>query len=138
MVIAIRELLKDTPLRSERLAVASQRTVGEAFRTLGALQAAGAVERLLDGSRSFRLTAEARARLGSRVAYSRSTLEEHASLVLAYLDQHTDVSRQQAAQLLDLEPKTATRVLGQLLERGVLEYSGPSRGRSVRYRLPRA
>ena len=138
VVIAIRALLRDTPLRPERLAVAAQRTVGEAFMTLGALQAAGAVERLLDGSRSFRLTADARARLGNRVAYGRSTLEEHASLVLAYLDQHPDISRQQAVRLLELEPKTATRVLGQLLDSGALEYSGPSRGRNVRYCLPRA
>lgn len=138
VVIAIRALLHDTPLRPERLAVAAQRTVGEAFKTLGALQAAGAVERLLDGSRSFRLTAAARAQLGNRVAYGRSTLEEHASLVFAYLDQHTDVSRQQAVQLLGVEPRTASRVLGKMLDGGDLEYSGPPRGRNVRYRLPRA
>ncbi len=136
VVIAIRALLHDTPLRPERLAVAAQRTVGEAFKTLGALQAAGAVERLLDGSRSFRLTADARAQLGHRVAYGRSTLEEHASLVLAYLDQHADISRQQAVQLLGVEPRTASRVLGKMLDGGNIEYSGPPRGRNVRYRLP--
>jgi hypothetical protein len=138
VVIAMRALLRATPLRPERLAVAAQQTAGEAFMTLGALQAAGAVERLLDGSRSFRLTADARARLGDRVPYGRSTLEEHASIVLAHLAQHPDISRQQAVRLLELEPKTATRVLGQLLDSGALEYSGPSRGRNVRYCLPRA
>ncbi len=138
VVIAIRDLLHDTPLRPERLAVVAQRTVGEAFRTLTALEAAGAVERLLNGSRAFRLTSDAKARLGERLTYRRSTMEEHSSLVRAYLDQHPDISREQAVQLLGLEPKTATRVLGKLLDSGALEYSGPPRGRGVRYRLHRA
>jgi ATP-dependent DNA helicase RecG len=137
-VIAIRELLHDTPLRPERLAVAAQRTVGEAFKTLTALEAAGAVERLLNGSRSFRLTSDAKSRLGERVTYRRSTIDEHASLIRAYLDRQADISREQAVRLLGVEPRTAGRVLGKMLDGGDLEYSGPSRGRNVRYRLPRA
>jgi hypothetical protein len=138
VVIAIRALLHGTPLRPERLAVAAQRTVGEAFKTLADLEAAGAVERLLNGSRSFRLTPDVKSRLGERVTYRRSTIEEHASLIRAHLDLQAEVSREQAVRLLGAGPRTAGRVLGTMLDGGELEYVGPSRGRSVRYRLTRA
>jgi len=138
VVIAIRALLHETPLRPERLAVAAQRTVGEAFKTLADLEAAGAVERLLNGSRSFRLTPDVKSRLGERVTYRRSTIEEHASLIRAQLDRQAEISREQAVRLLGVGPRTAGRVLGTMLDGGELEYAGPSRGRSVRYRLTRA
>lgn len=138
VVIAIRALLHDAPLRPERLAVAAQRTVGEAFKTLTDLEAAGAVERLLNGSRSFRLTPDVKSRLGERVTYRRSTIEEHASLIRAHLDRQPEISREQAVRLLGVGPRTAGRVLGKMLDGGELEYAGPSRGRNVRYRLTRA
>jgi hypothetical protein len=41
-------------------------------------------------------------------------------------------------RLRGVEPRTAGRVLGKMLEGGDLEYAGPSGGRNVRYRLARA
>ena len=134
-VIAVRELLRSTPLRPEDLAVAAQRTVGEALETLAALEQAGAIERLLDRSRSFRLTRAARTQLGSRVDYRRSTLDEHWALVRAFLDEHREIRRDDAVRLLDVTPDRASRILGQLLRGGRLTLAGPRRGRAVRYRL---
>ena len=137
VVIAIRDLLDHTPLRPERLAELAQRTPGEALRTLVRLESAGVLERLLDGSRAFRLSASSAKSLGSRVTYRRSPIEAHRDLIYAYLDQSSDISREQAATLLDLEPVTTTRLLGKLEARGDLEYVSASRGRNVRYRRPR-
>jgi ATP-dependent DNA helicase RecG len=133
-VIAIRELLLSTPLRPEELAFAAQRTVGEALETLRALEQAGAIERLLDRSRSFRLARDARRQLGSRIDYRRSTLDEHWALVRALLDESHEISRDDAVKLLDVTPDRASRILGQLLRGGRLTLAGPRRGRSVRYR----
>ena len=133
--IAIRRLLEETPLRPEALAVAAQRTPGEALDTLLALKGIGVVERLLDRSRSFRLTRDARDRLGAKVRYRRASVEEHWALVRAYLDAHSSISREEAATLLEVAPIRATRILGQLVHQDHLAYVGPTRGRSVRYRL---
>ncbi len=134
-VIAVRELLRSTPLRPEDLAVAAQRTVGEALETLAALEQAGAIERLLDRSRSFRLTRAARTHLGSRVDYRRSTLDEHWAFVRAFLDENREIRRDDAVRLLDVTPDRASRILGLLLRGGRLTLAGPRRGRAVRYRL---
>jgi ATP-dependent DNA helicase RecG len=134
-VMAIRELLRSTPLRPEGLAVAVQRTVGEAMEILGALEQVGAIERLLDRSRSFRLTRAARSRLGSRVEYRRSTLDQHWAFVRAFLDERREISRDDAVKLLEVTPDRASRILGQLLRDGRVILAGPRRGRGVRYRL---
>lgn len=134
-VIAVRELLRSTPLRPEELAVAAQRTVGDALETLAALEQVGVLERLLNRSRSFRLTRASLAQLGSRVNYRRSTLDEHWALVRAYLDEDREISRDDAVKLLVVTPDRASRILGQLLRGGRLILAGPRRGRAVRYRL---
>ncbi len=134
-VIAVRELLRSTPLRPESLAVAAQRTVGDALETLAELEQAGVIERLLDRSRSFRLTRATRAQLGSRVDYRRSTLDEHWALVRAFLDENSEISRDVAARLLEVTPDRASRILGRFRGGGRLTLAGPHRGRAVRYRL---
>jgi hypothetical protein len=102
---------------------------------LGALEQAGAIERLLDRSRSFRLTRAARSRLGSRVEYRRSTLDQHWAFVRAFLDERREISRDDAVKLLEVTPDRASRILGQLLRDGRVILAGPRRGRGVRYRL---
>lgn len=133
--IAIRSLLDTTPLRPERLAELGQRTPGEALDTLAALEQIGVVERLLDRSLSFRLTKDARDRLGAEVRYRRSSLEDQWELVRAYLDAHQSISRDETANLLAVAPLRATRTLTKLRLSGRLAYVGQSRGRAVRYRL---
>lgn len=135
--IAVTLLLRATPLRPEALAAAAQCGPQEALYTLVRLEGAGAVERLVNGSRSFRLTKESRARLRSRLRYpSRSSLDEHWELIRAYLDGHPDVGRDRAAELLGVKQVMASRVLSQLYnERRVVEPVGNARGPGVRYRL---
>jgi len=132
--IAISHLLVATPIRPEHLALLAQRTPGEAFDTLTALERVRIVERLLDRSRSFRLTRESRERLGTQVRYRRSSADEHWQLVRACLDTNPDISRDETATLLGVAPLRATKILGQLRRNGRLVYVGPTRGRAVRYR----
>jgi ATP-dependent DNA helicase RecG len=134
VVITIRDLLVRTPLRSERLSVIAQRTPAEALATLSRLEAAGVLERLLNGSRAFRLSETVRARLGPRVRYRRSSVRAHRDLILAYLDREPDVSRDQVIVLLGVSPANASKILRGMVEDGELDYVGAHRGRSVAYR----
>jgi ATP-dependent DNA helicase RecG len=135
--IAITLLLGTTPLRPEPLAAAAQCTLPEALDTLERLAQAGAIERLLDGSRSFRLSRTARDRLRARVAYPpRVSLDERWETIRAYLDATPEIGRAQAAALLGVTPVQAARILSDLYhERGAIEPVGNPRGRGVRYRL---
>jgi ATP-dependent DNA helicase RecG len=135
--IAITELLSKTPLRPHALASAAQCSEAEALETLEALSRAGAVERLLDGSRSFRLTASGREALHRRVQYKkRQSLDDAWDTVLAYLDANESIGRAEAMSLLHVQDVQASRVLSALYkQRGVIEPVGNARGRGVRYRL---
>jgi ATP-dependent DNA helicase RecG len=135
--IAITELLSKTPLRPETLAVAAQSSEAEALETLETLARAGAVERLVNGSRSFRLTANGRDALRSRVQYKgRQSLDEAWDAVRAYLDVNASIGRAEAAPLLGVQDVQASRILSRLYnDRGVIEPVGNPLGRGVRYRL---
>jgi hypothetical protein len=135
--IAVIELLSRTPLRAERLSERAQCSTGEAFETLTTLAADGVVERLLDGSRSFRLTPSARQSLQSRIEYSRRQSIDHAwDLIRAYLDVESTIGRNEAARLLGVTDVQASRTLSKLYnDREVLKPIGSARGRGVRYEL---
>jgi DNA-binding MarR family transcriptional regulator len=135
--IAVSRLLGATPLRPEALADAAQCTRGEASRTLERLERTGVIERLVNRSRSFRLTGSARERLRGRLAYaSRSPLDEHWETVRAYLDTNAEIGREEVVALLGLKATQASTVLSALYrDRGVIEPVGNARGRGVRYRL---
>ena len=136
--IAITELLSRTPLRVEALASAAQCSDAEAFDVLRRLTAAGAVERLLNGSRSFRLTREAGDALHSRIAYHRrSTLDEHWDILRARFDLTPEVGKQDIPALLGVSERRASTVLTEMKRLGKIEPVGAERGRSVRYRLSR-
>jgi len=137
VVIAVRELLVRTPLRPERLAEVAQRTPMEALTTLARLESSGVLERLLDGSRAFRLSDSARARLGTRIRYRRSPVRERRDLVLAYLDQNPEVSRDQVAKLLGVNPANASKILSGMIQDRELDYVSARRGRNVTYRPAR-
>lgn len=135
--IAITRLLQAPVMRPEELAEAAQSQIGDAAHTLEQLVAAGAVERLLDGSRSYRLGRVARDVLADRVRYRRrSVIDRHAELVDAYLDSHADIGREEATKLLGVGETRATQVLGALAGAGRITRVGPRRGRLVRYRRP--
>lgn len=135
--IAITELLEKTPLRTETLTRAAQCGEEEALEVLRRLADAGALERLLNGSRSFRLTPDARARLRSRIKYKRRTAQdERWDLVRAYLDVHDDIGRVQTASLLGVGETRASRILSELYNKlGLIEPVASARGRGVRYTL---
>ncbi|HZL47842.1 MAG TPA: ATP-binding protein [Solirubrobacteraceae bacterium] len=135
--IAITELLGRTPLRAEGLARTAQCSEDEAFEVLGRLADAGAVERLLDGSRSFRLTQRSRTALHARITYrQRTTADQQWELVRAFLDVNEEIGRADAAALLGVGEGRASNILSDLYnDRGVLEPVGAPRGRGVRYRL---
>lgn len=135
--IAITELLGRTPLRAEGLARMAQCSEDEAFEVLARLAAAGAVERLLDGSRSFRLTQASRTALHARITYrQRTTADQQWELVRAFLDVNEEIGRVDAAALLGVGEGRASNILSDLYnERRLLEPVGAARGRGVRYRL---
>ena len=54
--------------------------------------------------------------------------------VRAYLDEHPDISREEASRLLEVTPLRATDILTTLRNSGRMAHVGRSRGRSVRYR----
>jgi hypothetical protein len=137
-VIATHELLASTPLRPRTLALKAQRTEREAREALERLERVGAIERLLNRSLSFRLSDRAVKALGPRVGTRRSTIDRQSDLIRAHLDVFPDVGRDEVAQILGISDDHATRVLGKLRARGDLALTGPSRGRSVRYRRARS
>lgn len=102
--------------------------------TLSRLEAAGALGRLLNGSRAFRLSDAARGALGARVRYRRSTVGERRDLVHAYLDQHPEIDRSQVVRLLGTSAANASKILAGMVRDGELRYVDARRGRSVRYR----
>jgi len=135
--IAITSQLHYTPLRVEQLADKAQCSDGQASDTLQRLLRAGSVERLLNGSRSFRLTNEARQALQSRLDYRQhSSLDESWDKGRAYLDTNTDIGRSEAAELLGVKEARASTILSALFnQRDVVQPVGNARGRGVRYRL---
>ncbi len=133
--IAITRLFRVTVLRPEQLAEAAQSQIAGAATILERLAAAGAVERLLDGSRSYRLSRAARGVLSDRVRYrTKAPMDRHAEIVDAYLDTHGDIGREEATKLLGVGETRATQVLGELADTGRILRVGPRRGRLVRYR----
>jgi ATP-dependent DNA helicase RecG len=136
--IAITQLLDRTPLRVEALAGTAQCSEGEALEILERLAAAGAVERLLNGSRSFRLTRPSRMALRSRITYrQRTTADEQWDLVLAFFDVESEIGRQDAASLLGVGEGHASHILSDLSKEHKIEPVGAARGRGVRYKLVR-
>lgn len=135
--IAITALLGKTPLRAEDLMRMAQCSEDEAFEVLARLADAGAVERLLNGSRSFRLTQKSRTALHARITYrQRTTADQQWELVRAFLDVNDEIGRADAATLLEVSEGRASNILSDLYnERSVIEPVGAARGRGVRYRL---
>ena len=133
------QLSRQRVLRPAQLAAASQSTLDDASQTLDALVSAGGVERLLDGSRSYRLTTDAMARLEHRLAYrGYASLDEQMERVDALLDIVPDVSRADLVARLGMSGATASRTLRAMVLAGRLESTTKviRRGPGMRYRRP--
>ena len=135
--IAVSSLFRVVSLRPEQLAGEAQCTSDEALDVLERLADAGAVERLLDRSQTFRLGREARGALAARIAYrARSAMEQHWETIRAYLDDHEEIAREDVVRLLGVSETRASQILRALCSRPQrLRRTGPTRGRNVRYRL---
>lgn len=138
VTIAITQLFTSAVLRADALAVASQASVADAVDTLHRLAEVGVVEQLLNGSRSYRLTDDARSTLSSRIRYKRRTaMSRHAELIEAYLDANADIGVVEAAELLGVKRVRASQVLKDMVQRGRLRPTrATTRGPGLRYRRP--
>jgi len=136
--IAITKLLSQPTLRVEQLADEAQCSEGESAEVLAQLERAVTIERLLNGSRSFRLSDKARSALQSRITYKqRTTFDEAWDKIRAYLDTQAEISSEDAAQLLGVRRTRGATILSTLFnDHGRLEPVGNARGRGVRYKLP--
>jgi len=135
--IAVSSMFRSVTLRPEPLSAAAQCTVDEASDVLERLAAVGIVERLLDRSRTFRLTRGARGALATRILYrQRSALDQHWETIRAYLDQRPEIARDDVTRLLGVSGTRASQILRELTETRRLRRVGPARGRHVRYALP--
>lgn len=137
--IAITHLLTHPQMRAGELGEAAQCSTVESLATLERLKDAGAVQRMANRSRTFRLSDQARAQLGRRVRYpTRRRLDEHLDAITAFLETAPEIGRADAAELLGVTPVSAARILGELARAGNLEHVAHARGARVRYRLPGA
>lgn len=136
VVIAVTELLRASVIRPSTLAQAAECTSAEALALLEQLQTLGVVERLVKGSRSFRLTAGARVALLPRISYTtRRPIEERWERVEALLDTKAEVSSQEIQAALGLsQPRTARIIRALLGDRRLAPVGGRRRGPGVRYR----
>jgi hypothetical protein len=135
--LAITSLLTQPNLRVEGLADVAQCSQGEALEEFECLAKAGVVERLVNGSLTFRLTESARAALRHRILHKgRNSLDDKWDSIRAFLDTHDSIGRTEAAEVLRIGATDASLTLSRLYNlRGYLEPVGNSRGRGVRYRL---
>jgi ATP-dependent DNA helicase RecG len=134
--IAMELLCRRAILRPELLAAESQASPADAQRALTILEEAGAVERLLNGSRSWRLTIEARAALSHRLRYRRrTTAEERLDQVEALFDVLPEVGSADVVGRLGISRVLASRALGALVAAGRIEGTTRiRRGPNMRYR----
>ena len=85
--------------------------------------------------RTWHLSAAAYRRLGDKAAYVRQRGFEplqQEQMVLQYVEKHGSVSRAEVAELCQISPPQAYRLLQRVEKKGLLSRSG-SRGRGVRY-----
>jgi ATP-dependent DNA helicase RecG len=117
-------------------AVVIQKPEAEARARLQRLVEAGLVEsRGERKGRTWHLSARAYRRLGKPGAYVRQRGFEplqQAQMVRQYVEKHGSISRAEVAELCQMSPPQAYRLLKSLVKQGFLEPSG-KRGRSVRY-----
>jgi ATP-dependent DNA helicase RecG len=135
-LLLLNHLWLDRRLTTAEAAEVIQRPEGEARGRLQRLVEAGLVEpRGERKGRSWHLSAAAYRRLGDKAAYVRQRGFEplqQEQMVLQYVEKHGSVSRADVAELCQLSPPQAYRLLQRLETKGLLARSG-SRGRGVRY-----
>lgn len=132
------ELMSERRITTSRAALLLQRGEADARTQLARMVETGLLEARGERSgRSYHLSAAAYRALEARAAYVRGRGFEplqQEQMVLQYVTAHGSISRGEAAELCQLEPRQASRLLGTLVERGDLDRTGERRG--TRYVLP--
>ena len=132
-LIALSELRSATRLNLEEVAHAIQRNETSARALLGRLIEAGLVDNNGTGhSREYTLSPAAYRRLGKTAPYSSG---EQETMIVKYVEQNGQISRQDAATLCRLSLDQASRLLRRLVKENKL--NPPNRvGRGANYTLP--
>lgn len=136
-LLLLNQLWLDRRLTTEEAARLIQKPEVEARGRLQRLVEAGLVEpRGERKGRSWHLSAAAYRRLGEKAAYVRQRGFEpiqQEQMVAQYVEKNGSISRAEAAELCQLSPPQAYRLLQVLVGKGLLA-NPHKRGRSVRYR----
>ena len=105
-------------------------------RSTKRLEAIGVLERVRTPGRSFRLSKQSQAQLGTRIRSRRTAIDDHWAKLHSYLlDDESQIKREEAAIILGVTPTNAGRILSTFVTTGKLDFVDKRRGRNVRYRL---
>lgn len=136
-LLVLNELVVQRSVTTSAAAVLLQTDETSARALLARMVEAGLLEhRGEHRSRSYHLAAGAYRAIGDKAAYVRARgfdpLQQE-QMVLQYVEAHGSITRAQAADLCQLSPAQATRLLGRLVDQGRLLRLGERRG--TRYAL---
>ncbi len=139
-MLVLLHLLTNRTMSAARIAPLLQKDRDEALATLDRLT--GEPIRLIERTRhdarraepKFRLTSHALAALGTSVAYRRSSTEESDRKIVGLVRETDEINARMVRLLLDLDTPATSRLLADLVERGLLvKTSEAQRGPSVTY-----
>lgn len=131
-LLTLNRLQDQRRLSTAEVAGVVQRGESEARAILERLRERGFVEARGDGrGRHWMLSAAVYRRLDSGTAYVRQRgfeRQQHEQLALQYARSHGSIRRAEAAELCQLQPRAAGRLLARLVEAGQLRRHGRKRG----------
>jgi len=139
-MLVLLHLLPNRTVSAAQIAPLLQKDRDEALATLDRL--AGEPTRLIERTRhdarraepKFRLTSHALAALGASVTYRRSSTEESDRKIIGLVRETGEINARMVRLLLDLDTPATSRLLADLVERGLLaKTSEAQRGPSVTY-----
>ncbi len=136
----LHEVRAERRITSTRTAKVLQLSTDEARAILNNLVERGYLEARGEGKgRTYHLTASMYRQMGGPASYVRTRgFDEiqQQQMVLTYVTEHGSATRAEVAELCQLNPDQATRLLRRLTDSGALEMTGARR--TARYRLPGA
>jgi len=139
-MLALLTLLTARTLTAEKLAPVLQKPQIEVLTVLDRLASdnVGILERTRESARRsrpvYRLREQVVAALGPALLYRRRTVDESDRKVIGLVRETGGVNARMVRLMLDLDATPASRVLGDLVERGILVKTSPAqRGPSVTY-----
>lgn len=130
-LLLVNELWLERRLTTTEAARLIQKPETEARTRLARLVEVGLVEARGEGAgRAYHLAAAVYRRLGDKVGYVRQRgfdSVQQEQMVLQYVESHGQITRAETAQLCQLSPDQAKRLLKRLIDKGLLEMIGSRR-----------